>query len=152
MPAACVHQLQVVDHDKAQLVPQPPAFRLDFSRSNRRIIVHIDIQASQHAGRAGDLDPIVPIQVTSLELLRLDQRFAGQKAARKLFLAHFQLEHTHARPFFIALRLALYTRLCRVERNVERKRGLTHAGTRRNQYQVGFVQACQRRVQRVKSG
>ena len=83
--------------------------------------------------------------------MRLDQRFARQKTACQLFLAHLKLEHADTRPLFVAARLVLDTRLGRVERDIERKRGLAHAGTRRNQNQVGFIQAGQRGVQRMEA-
>ena len=87
-----------------------------------------------------------------MQLLRLEQRLTGQKTARKLFLAHLELEHAHTRALLVALRLVLDARLGRVQRDIERESGLTHAGSGRDQDQVGLVQAGQRLIERMKAG
>ena len=152
MTAADVHQLQIVDDDQTEFVTQSAAFRLDLRNRDGRIVVHIDIQSCQYAGRTRDLYPIVTVQIAGFQLLRLNERLTRQETAGQLFLAHLKLEHAHAGAFFVAALLILDTCLSRIERHVERKCGLAHAGSCRNENQVGFIETCQRRVQRVEAG
>ena len=147
-----MHQLQIVDNDQTKFVAQSAAFCLDLRNRDGRIVIHIDIQSCQHAGRTRDLYPVVTVQIAGFQLLRLNECLTRQETTGQLFLAHLKLEHAHAGALFVAALFILNTCLSRIERHIERKRGLAHAGSCRNENQVGFIETGQRRVQCMEAG
>ena len=141
-PAARLHELQIVDYDQAQPVAQAAAFGLDLRHRNRWIVIHINARFGEHVGRARNFDPILLGKVAGFEFLRFNERLACKETGRELILTHFELEYHHV----------LFAGLRGVERNIERKRRLAHAGTRRDENQVGFVEAGKRVVEVAEPG
>ena len=86
--------------------------------------------------------PQSSVELAGRELLIVDEALVGEQASGELLARHFEREE----------RNGLVGRLCDVQRDVQRERRLAHAGARRDQQQVGFVQAVDLPIEVMQAG
>ena len=139
--AGRLHELQVVDDDEAE-VRDAPALGVHVRDGERRIVVDADIRRADGRGRGADAPPLVRRELAGEELLAVDQALAREQARRELLARHLEREH----------RDRLAGRLADVQRNVERKARLAHAGAGRDEDELARVQTEDRLVQIRQAG
>ena len=142
--ARALQQLQVVDHDEADLVLplQPPCAHPQRIDGERGGVVDIERQVGETLARFGKPGELVAPDIARTQLFRADLRLFGKDTRRQLVRAHFEAEEgdrcaAAVRPA-VAHLLQVFVR--GVERDVGRERGLAHARTPGEDHEVGIVQ------------
>ena len=139
--AGRLHELQVVDDDEAE-IRDAAALGVHVRNGKRRIVVDADIGRADGRGRSADAPPLVRRELAGQQLLAVDQTLTREQTGRELLARHFEREH----------RDRLAGRLADVQRDVERKARLAHAGARGDEDQLARVQAEDRLVQIRQTG
>ena len=95
------HQLQIVDDDHVEAVLglQPAALGANLERRDDGAIVDKDLRLGQHAGRLDQLGPFVVPDLADAQVLRIDDRHAGDQALHQLLGRHFQAKERN--PLFL---------------------------------------------------
>ena len=139
--AGRLHELQIVDDDKAK-IRDAAALGVHVRNGQRRVVVDADIRRADGRGRGADAPPLVRRELAGQELLAVDQALTREQARRELLARHFEREH----------RDRLAGRLADVQGNVERKARLAHAGTGRDEDELARVQTENRLIQIRQAG
>ena len=139
--AGRLHELQIVDDDKAK-IRDAAALGVHVRNGQRRVVVDADIRRADGRGRGADAPPLVRRELAGQKLLAVDQTLAREQARRELLARHFEREH----------RNRLAGRLADVQGNVERKARLAHAGTGRDEDELARVQTENRLIQIRQAG
>ena len=141
-----LHQLQVVDDDKADLflfgiLVDGADLRLDLRHRNAGGIVHIDGCVIQKRRSLGKIVPVGVVQTAGTECLAVDVGSAGKDTVGQLFAGHFQAENDGWN--------LLLTR--HVGGDVQREGGLAHTGAGGQNDKVRTAQAGKHGVQVVET-
>ena len=136
------HELEIVDDDKAEII-KAAALGVHLRNGQRRIVVHADVRLRKRRGRDADLAPLLHRQLARDELLVVHKALVGDQARDELLLRHFEREKRHG-----LLRVLFRD----VQRNVQCHGSLAHAGSGRQQHEVGAVEAIDELVKIAQAG
>ena len=133
--------MQIVNQHQPKIV-EPAAFCVHFGNRDCRVVVHTDVRLAERGRGDGELVPILLCQLAGDKLLVVDKAFVGQKPHCQLLARHFQRKE----------RDGLVGAFRDRERHVQRHRRFAHAGSRRNEQKVRFIQAVDLLIQIMKPG
>ena len=143
--AGATHQLQVVDHDQAQLAAlarQAPRIGAQLGRRQPRRLVDVQRNLAELFHRLGQARPLIVLQLAGTQIALVHLADGTHDTHRQLGGAHFHREDGDRQAF--------------VERhvlgNVHRERGLAHGRARRQHDHVAGLQPTGHTVQVGKAG
>src|SRR6266566_4457051 len=137
--AGPLHQLQVV-HDYERNVVlglQPACLRAHRQRRERRGVVNPDRRRPQQSRGTRELRVIVVAELAAPQPLRIDQSLRAEQPLHELILRHLQRKERH--PGVVLDRGVLH--------NVQCQRGLSHGWTRRDDDEIGALEASRVAIQ-----
>ena len=140
-----LHQLQVVDDDQVQatlLGLEPPRLGAQLHDRQHRRVVDPHRRGMHVVHDLGDLRPVRLVNEPGLQRPRVDAALRGEEAQRQLLLAHLEREDADL------LRLPHGG----VLRDVQGQARLSDAGPRRQDDQVGRLEAAEQRVELRQAG
>ncbi len=121
----------MIRSSRALRLLQPPRLGAHLAQRNAGRVIDENRSVRQLLHRPHHFLRVVLPQRTGAHLVRIHSRLRTQQAHQQRFARHFQREHAH--------HLLIFDR--GVLRNVHDERGLAHGRPRRNDHQIGTLQA-----------